>query len=122
MRTNEAGIATVALFKNDFVVELKETASEVVLKALRATNEIYGLEPFATVAAIRALGDQLGGKKMVGFSDNDAAAGVLAKASARVPLIMAMIECLWARMAWPSSPRWIERVPSKADAADAPSC
>ena len=45
-------MAAVALFKNEFVVELGGTAHEALLEALQVTNEIYGSESSATVAAV----------------------------------------------------------------------
>ena len=74
-RTNKAGMAAVALLRNEFVVELRGPAYEVLLKALQVTNEIYGSETSATVAAIRALGDELRGRASIVLSDNNAAAG-----------------------------------------------
>ena len=85
------------------------------------TDEICGLEHFATAAAIRALGDRLRGKKLVSFSDNDAGDGALAMASARVPFCLAMVGCFWALTARLSISRWVEKVPLGANAADAPS-
>ena len=60
--TNKSGVAPVALFKNEFVVELNGKANEALPKALRATNETYGLKLFATVAATRALGGKQRGR------------------------------------------------------------
>lgn len=68
-RTTKAGIAAVALLRNEFVVELRGPAYEVLLKALQVTNEIYGSESSATVAAIRALGDELRGMASIVLSD-----------------------------------------------------
>ena len=114
-------MAAFALFENDFAVELKGTASEVLLRSLESTNEIYGLELFAMVSAVRALGEQLRGKRTILFLDNNAAAGASVKASARAPVILAIIECFWSLMAQLSASCWIERAPSKASPADAPS-
>ena len=84
-------------------------------------NEIYVFELSATVAAIRAIGDQLRVRELILFSDNAAAAGALVKASDKVPIILATVECFWTQTARMSIPRWIERVPSMAIPADAPS-
>ena len=54
------------------------------------------------------------------FLGNNAVAGAFAKASARVPIILATTECFWALMARPSISRWIERASSKANPADVP--
>ena len=43
------------------------------------------------------------------------------KASAGDPITLPMIECFWTLMAQLSISRWIDRVPSKANPADAPS-
>ena len=66
-RTTKAGMAAVALLRNEFVVELRGPAYEVLLKALQVTNEIYGSESSATVAAIRALGDELKARRRLYF-------------------------------------------------------
>ena len=74
-RTTKAGMAAAALLRNEFVVELRGPAYEVLLKALQVPNEIYGSESSATVAAIRALGDELRGMASIVLSDNNTAAG-----------------------------------------------
>ena len=84
-------------------------------------NEIYVFELSAMVAAIRAIGDQLRVQELILFSDNAAAAGALVKASDKVPIILATVECFRTQTARMSIPRWIERVPSMANPADAPS-
>ena len=84
----------VALFKNDFVAELQGRRNGVLLEAPQVDNGICGLELRAMVAAARASGDRLRGKKSVFFRDNNAAAGALAKASGEVPSFLAMIEWL----------------------------
>ena len=112
-------MAAVALFKHNFVVELRGTAKEALSKAPQATNEIYGIELSATVAAARSLGDQPRGKKLILFPDTISAAGALVKASGRVPIFLATMECAWAIVAQTSKSRWIERAQSKANAPDA---
>ena len=57
-------MAAVASFRDDFVIELQGRASGAFSKAVQVANGICGLGLFAMVAAIRALGDQLRGKKM----------------------------------------------------------
>ena len=47
---------------------------------------------FATVAGVVALGEQLRGKRIVLFLDNNAAAGTLIKASSKIQMILAFVE------------------------------
>ena len=62
------------------------------MERLLQTNEIYGLEIFARVADMAALGEQLGGEKIALFIDINAVAGALIKESSKVPIVLALVE------------------------------
>ena len=68
-----------------------------------------GLEMPATVAAVGALGDQLCGERIITFSDNNAAAGSIIKASSKVAVVLAIIERFWRTVARMSAACWIKR-------------
>ena len=56
-RTADGGPAAIAFFENngdEFTVSLKGAAEGAHSKSLLQTNEIYGLEMFASVAAVAA--------------------------------------------------------------------
>ena len=103
------------------MVQLKGKAEDLLLESLKETNEIFGLELFAMVSAVMALGEQLKGKRMILFLDNNAASGAMIKASSRVKIILAITECFWQHVAQLGASCWIERVTSEANPADAPS-
>ena len=80
-------MAAVALLPGrgaEFTVLLKGAAGKVKTDSLVETNEIFGLETFAMVAAVAAWGEQPRGEEMIRFVDNDAAAGALIKAPSRI--------------------------------------
>ena len=58
---------------------------------------------------------------MLLFLGDDAAAGVPIKATSRIRAILARIESFWERVKQLSGSRWVERVSSGANPADAPS-
>ena len=65
------GLAAAAVFANpshEFAVLLTGAAETGMANCLRDTNEIRGLEMFAIVAAVVALGRQLGSEEIVLFS------------------------------------------------------
>ena len=121
--TTGGGLAAVALFSGneEVTVLLTGTADKKLLKSLETTNEIYGLEMFAMVSAVITLGEQLRGKRIMLFLDNNAASGALIKGSSRVLIVLAMIESFWGCLARLSASCWVERVASEANPADAPS-
>ena len=116
-------MAAVALFSGakEVTVLLTGAADKKLLRSLETTNEIFGLEMFAMVSAVITLGDQLRGKRIMLFLDNNAASGALIKGSSRVLIVLAMIESFWGCMARLSGLRRVERVASGANPADAPS-
>ena len=116
-----AAVASFSGEEEDLTVLLKGSADKDLLRALRATNEIYGLEMFAMVSAIITLGEQLRGKRILLFLDNNAAAGALIKGSSRILVALAMIESFWGYLAQVAATCWVERVASQANPADAPS-
>ena len=63
------------------------------------TTEVFGLELFARVAAVVALGGLLGGEKIITILDYDAEGGPPIKASSRVLLALGFIGSFWRRMA-----------------------
>ena len=75
---------------------------------------------FAMVAALIKVGEQLGGKRNVLCSDNNAAARASIKASSRAPAVLVLIESFWGCVAQLSAAYWVERVSSEANPADAP--
>ena len=122
--TTGGGMAAIALFSRpagEFMVQLKGKAEDLLISSLAETNEIFGLELFAMVSAVMALGEQLRGKRMILFLDNNAAAGAMIKASSRVKIILAITECFWQQVAQLGASCWVERVASEANPADAPS-
>ena len=92
------------------MVQLKGKAEDLLLESLKETNEIFGLELFAMVSAVMALGGQLKGKRMILFLDNNAASGAMIKASSRVKIILAITECFWQHVAELGASCWVERV------------
>ena len=117
-------MAAVALSsgpREDVTVLLKGSAEKDLAESLEITNEIYGLEIFATASAIATLGEQLRGKRAISFLDNNAAAGPLIKGSPRIWVVLATIESFWGCMARLSASCWVEGVASGANPADAPS-
>ena len=121
--TTGGGMAAVALFSGtkEVTVLMTGVADKKLLRSLETTNEIFGLEMFAMVSAVITLGDQLRGKRIMLFMDNNAASGALIKGSSRVLIVLAMIESFWGCMARLSASCWVERVASGANPADAPS-
>ena len=116
-------MAAVALFSGakEVTVLLTGAADKKLSRSLETTNEIYGLEMFAMVSAVITLGDQLRGKRIMLFLDNNAASGALIKGSSRVLVVLATIESFWGCMARLSASCWVERVAPGANPAGAPS-
>ena len=73
------------------------------------------------VSAVIALGEQMGGERMISTLDNNAASGAVIQASPRARAILAITESLWLRVAQLAASCWVERVASDANPADAPS-
>ena len=73
------------------------------------------------VSSVIALGEQLRGKRIILFLDNNAASGAMMKASSRVKIILAITECFWQHVAQLGASCWVERVASEANPAYAPS-
>ena len=89
------GVPAVALFSRqgtELMVLPNGAAGQVLAGSPMGTNEIFGLEAFAKVAAVVALGEQLGGRRMILPAGHSAAAGALFKAPSRVQVIAALIE------------------------------
>ena len=119
----EGGPAAVTVFANpgdDFAVLLKGAARNALIKSLRATGEIFGLELFLMVAAVVAPGERIRGKRIALFLGNDSAAGPLIKASARVAVGLDLIASFWGCASQPSASRWVDRVSSEENPAGAP--
>ena len=85
------GSAAAALFERDFAALLAGKAREKLIRSLVATNEIISccLELLRVVAAVVALGDQGGGKRIIAFSGNRAAAGSLMTGVLEAPVLVA---------------------------------
>ena len=109
------GLGAVAWLREQFFVLPAGRAHDAL-----NINEIYVLESFPIVAAVAALGDRLGGKRII-FLGNNAAAGNLFGASSRVPAVLASIGGLWRTVVCVAATCWIERARSAASSADAPS-
>ena len=123
-RTTGGGMAAVALLPKqgtEFTAPLTGAAEKVLTDSAVETNEIFGLEMLAMVAAAVALGDRLRGERMILFVDNNAAAGAPTKESTRIQVIVASIESLWGCVKQLSASCPKERVSPKANPADHPS-
>ena len=82
-RTTGGGVAAVALLPGqgaEFRAPPKSAARKASTDSLVETNETFGFETFAMVAAVAAWGEQSRGEEMIRFVDNDAAAGAHIKA------------------------------------------
>ena len=90
-----AAIALSARPEGDFTALPKGAAEKVVLGNLRGTNEIFGLEMFATVSAWITFGEQKIGMQMLLFLDKIKAAAALIEASFRIWAILAIIYGFW---------------------------
>ena len=104
----------------EFTVLLKGAAEQLLLESIKDTHGIFVREKFAMVAGVIALGEQLRGKRILLFLDNNAAAGGLIKASSKIQMILALVESFWECLAQLSAACWVERVASDANPADAP--
>ena len=60
---------------DDFSVLPNSTAVGGSIKSVQETNDVFGLEMFATVAAARALVEQLRGERIALLLDDTATAG-----------------------------------------------
>ena len=116
-------MAAVALFSGaeEVTVLLTGAADKKLLRSLETTNEIYGIGMFAMASAAITSSDQLRGKSIMLFLDNNAASGALIGGSSRILVVLAMIESFWGCMARLSASCWVERVASGANPAGAPS-
>ena len=88
------GLAAVAFPLNrgdEFSALLISAAEGEPVKSRKETNEISGLETFATVAAATSLSEQLRGEGNGLFLDNIAAAGAWVKVPFRAPAALALI-------------------------------
>ena len=83
-------------------------------------DETFGLEVFATVAAVKALSDQLREKETDSYLANNAAAGALIGAPSRAPVALALIGSLWGCVAQQFASCWADRVLPEANPANAP--
>ena len=84
-------------------------------------DETFGVEVFATVAAVIALSDQLREKETDSYLDKNAAAGALIGAPSRAPVVLALIGSLLDCVAQQSESCLVDRVLSEANPANAPS-
>ena len=109
------------MFGQSFVAFLTGKGQETPIKPQAGTDEIHGLELFATVAAVVAVGDQSRNRRTITFLGNNAVAGPVVKASARAPAVCALIGSFWRTMARVGATCRIEQAPSAANPADAPS-
>ena len=62
-----AGLTPGKLFGTDFTVRLRSKAHPTLFRCLEKTDEPYGLGLVAMVAAVRALSEQLRGKRTKPF-------------------------------------------------------
>ena len=84
-------------------------------------NDISGLEMCPMVAAVAALGEQLGGTRMLLPLNDNAAASARIKASSRIRIILASIESFRECVAQQSATCPVAMVASEANPADNPS-
>ena len=77
----------------------KGAAGKVLTDSLVETNEIFGIEMFATAAAVVASGEQLSGRRVILSVGHGPAAGALIKAPSRIQVIFSFIEKFRGRVA-----------------------
>ena len=100
---------------------LRGAAGGESIRCLMETNGIFGLEMFALLATAIGLNEQLRGRGLPCFLDNNAAVGALLGSSSGAPVVPALIESFCGCVAQlPASCR-AEGVSSGANPADAPS-
>ena len=90
------------------------------IKTFEDTSYIYGLEMLAILATLMAEGDDLRGKTVTFYIDNDNALVALIKNSATPTAIQALTALIWHRIRELDIFPWFERVPSKRNIADLP--
>ena len=76
------------------------------------TYRIYVFELFAAVAIVFALRQQLAGKKIILFGDNEAACAALTSGAAKNRCALLLVYTIWSVLAQIDLQIWIERVAS----------
>ena len=84
-------------------------------------NKIYVFELFAAVATVFVPRQQLAGRKIIIFVDNEAACAALTTGAAKNRCALLLVYTLWSVVAQFDLQIWIERVPSAQNPADLPS-
>ena len=87
-----AAVALHSTQMSEFAGLPKWAAAPLLLESFQDTDEMSSLEMFAMVAAVAALGEQLGGERMMLRLDDNAAAGALSEASSKIQAILACIK------------------------------
>ena len=87
-----AAVALHSTQMSEFAGLPKWAAAQLLLESFQDTDEMSSLEMFAMVAAVAALGEQLGGERMMLRLDDNAAAGALSEASSKIQTILACIK------------------------------
>ena len=84
------------------------------------TNFIYGLELLALLALLMEKGNDIRGKSVTFYIDNDNALHALVKNASEPTVIQGMVALIWHRLRDLRITPWFERVPSKRNVADLP--
>ena len=116
------GLAAVAFFEDGseyFLYSHTAKAGAAFSTWLESANEICGLEMFAMGTAVVSPGALLRGERMILFVYDNAAAAASIKALSRAPVALETARSFWMTVAQLSASRWIGRVLSTANRADA---
>ena len=100
-------------------------APRQVVEDLRVTNRrervIHQTELWPAQLAAETWADQLAGRKVVLFFDNDAASAALVKGTTTSAASARIVARLWQAITKAQAQVWVERVASAANPADGPS-
>ena len=91
------------------------------LKAGGKNRAIHQAEVYPALIAIELWAERLRGRRVIMFVDNDAAKEAIIKGTSASSASAKLVTNLWCRAAEAELYVWVERVPSSANPADAPS-
>ena len=100
---------------------LKGSSGEELCALAASTNTIFIFELFAMAASVFQLREQLTGKRVILFVDNEAACAALTAGTSKVPGALLLVYALYAIAAEHDISLWTERVPTGVNPADLPS-
>ena len=121
--TGEGNMAGLVIFPESsgkIPVVFTSKADRALTGLAAWTNKIYVFELFAAAATVFPLRQQLTGKKIVLFVDNEAACADLSGGTAKNRCALLLVYTLWSVVAQFDLQRWIGRVPSAQNPADLP--